>query len=157
MPSTFEPSLSARLMAVFGHDRVYPNNIPILTNPSGDDDDEDENGNITCVVPAVAYRLLTERGNTCLTGTHGPYVATYLIEMFATSPDDSFQARQKLKDAFQGPVTPGNPGLGTRWLKGGPFVRWATFSDPSSGDDFPATDAHDITHFSRGVVEVLYE
>lgn len=155
MPSTaFELSLASRLAAVFGHQKIYPNTIPLNTNPAGDDEDDE-----TCTVdvPAVAYRLISERGTQCFSGTHGPYVANFLIEMFAASADDTFTARETLKSAFQGPVDPKNPGGWVRWIKGGPVIRWATFSDPSSGDDFPMTDAHDIVNFSRGVIEVLYE
>lgn len=157
MSTTFEPSLAAKLALVFGHESIWPNVVPVVRTFGQNDDGEEVCTDESVETPAVAYRLLTETGVQCFDGVHGPYRATYLIEMFAATPEQSFAARQKLKDAFRGPVVPGNPGMWTRWTKGGAVVRWATFSDPASGDDFPTSDAHHIVHFSRAVIEVTYE
>lgn len=147
MATPIEYSFRSKLVAVFNHDRVYPNQIPF--NP-----DEDA---LETECPAVAYRMLNNVGIECMTGTHGPYTATFLVECFAHTAEASFVEREKLVEAFKGPVVAGNPGMWTRWLDGGRVVRWAVFSEPSSSDEFPMTDAHDLVDFTRGIVTVFYE
>lgn len=147
MATPIENAFRTKLVSVFGHDRIYPNQIPC--NP-----DEDA---LETECPAVAYRMLNEVGIECFTGTHGPYTATFLVETFGMTPEVSFAEREKLKEEFDGPVVEGNPGMWVKWIDGGRVIRWAVFSEPSSGDDFPMTDAHHVAEFTRGIVAVTYE
>jgi hypothetical protein len=146
----FEESLASKLRSVFGHDRVYSGAVPITV-----DNDELR---VDCLTPCVTFKFRTNGMSDSINrGQCGQKVATYLIEIFGETVDDVSPSLDVLLDEFKGPVVKDDPGAWVRWIDSGHVIHWAEAQDPSSGEDFAVTEAHDILEFRRVLLVITYE
>lgn len=148
--TTIEPSLFAKLKDVLGHNRVYPETIPLRESMEGELEPD-------CELPAWSYRLVSGAVRDSIDrGQSGMKTDTFLIEGFDRDRTAIQQIRTTMFSEFRGPPWPAKPGWPKQWCFGGHKIRWAKATDPAVDSEFATTDAHDVLCYVQFLLEIQY-
>lgn len=148
--STIEKGLFTKLSTVFGHNRIYPEQIPMQENQ------DDGSLEANTMLPALSYRLVSGDRLDTFQGEVNWKTDSFLIEIFDRVADDLQDLREVLFSEFTGPPIKSKVGFPLQWETGGLWITWAVATNPTVDTEYTTKDAHDVLRYVQALLTITY-